>query len=83
MEKSSVSGTQGGTDIENDVKNGKKRSRVPEQWVKNVKKMRRNSGMEYISSKGHVVTARRLPSEVRCFILLCLIYHFIYSNNVL
>lgn len=53
-----------------DIKTGRKRKNTPSKWVKNIAKLRRNSGKEYVSVKTRRrVTSREIGAPCRdgCF----------------
>ncbi|CAG9763718.1 unnamed protein product [Ceutorhynchus assimilis] len=60
--------------IENEAENNdagmetktKKRKRRPEKWKKNINKLKRNSGKQYINKKGIVVSEKRLGPRCQC-----------------
>ena len=45
---------------------GKKRIRNPETWIKNIRKKKRNSGQEYLNSKGNITQARKVGNDCKC-----------------
>ena len=47
------------------LERGRKRQRDPENWKRNVRRKRRNEGLEYTSCRGKVVEARRVK-EIDC-----------------
>lgn len=45
---------------------GKKRKRNPKEWIKNKRKLLKNSGKQYISSRGKLVPERKMGPPCKC-----------------
>lgn len=53
-------------DMDIDIERGRRRHRNPEDWERNVRKKKRNSGEEYTSVHGRLVPAKNLDDDPEC-----------------